>query len=801
MSIKNNRIMKVQALRHCGGVAAGLFILMAQSPSVIAENTAISELTSTSNLGVWVDDKAITDVKFSSLSGDKVQIELALNGAVDTPKVFQTNNPARISLDFADIHSNLDKKMYKVNQGAVKAVHVVEAAGRTRVVINLSETASYDLDVADNKVKVVLEPLASVGSEYNLKSPKLKKKAKPGLKKKNDSKGSKNVVKPLSLKNKAKLRKSNLFPEQAIKNIDFRRGPKGAGRLLIKLSSTNTVVDMKEQGGKVILNFLNTKLPGRLAKNYDVSDFATPVQSIDAQAKGNGVSLTVSLGGGHYDYSSYQSDGMLAVDFIPLSMAEKKAMLKSKFPYSGKKLTFNFQDIEVRSVLQILADFTGLNIVAADTVGGNVSLRLNDVPWDQALDLILKSKGLAKREMGNVVLVAPSKEITKIEKEELEAKKVIQQLEPLRTEYLQINYAKAEDILQLLTGSNVVKSVTQLNESSSGSGSKSGLSGDFGGFSGNNSSSRGSRSTESSEMQGMLSARGSATVDGRTNTIIVKETAKQLEDIAEMIKILDVPVRQVRIEARIVTADTSFAQEIGVRFGIAKAAQVGSGKVFAMGAGQNTYGELVPDSDGSFVSVPDGAGYLVDLGANAISGHPVGALGMTLARAADYVLNLELSALENNNRGEILANPRVMTSDREIAYIKQGIQIPYTTVSQDGTQTELIDAVLELNVTPQITPDGDVIMDLLIKKDSPDVATGGIDKREIDTMVRVRDGETIVLGGVYEGNSGNDVYKVPFLADLPGVGFLFQKKVESERKKELLIFITPKIVKNTLSTR
>ncbi len=799
MSMKNNRAMKVQAFRHCGGVAAGLFILMAQAPSVIAENTAISELTSISNLNVWVEDKAITDVNFSSLSGDKVQIELALNGAVDTPKVFQTNNPARISLDFADIHSNLDKKMYKVNQGAVKAVHVVEAAGRTRVVINLAETASYDLDVVDNKVKVILEPLASVGSEHKLKSPKIKKKAKPDLlMKKNDSNGSKKVAKPLGLKNKAKLRKSNLFPEQAIKNIDFRRGPKGAGRLLINLSSTNTIVDMKEQGGKVILNFLNTKLPERLAKSYDVSDFATPVKTIDAQTKGNGVSLTVSLGGGHYDYSSYQSDGMLAVDFIPLSMAEKKAMLKSKFPYSGKKLTFNFQDIEVRSVLQILADFTGLNIVAADTVGGNVSLRLNDVPWDQALDLILKSKGLAKREMGNVVLVAPSTEITKIEKEELEAKKVIEQLEPLRTEYLQINYAKAEDILQLLTGSNVVKSVTQMNQSSSGSGQNSGLSG---GFSGNNSSSRGSRSTESSEMQGMLSARGSATVDGRTNTIIVKETAKQLEDIAEMIKILDVPVRQVMIEARIVTADTSFAQEIGVRFGIAKAAQVGSGKVFAMGAGQNTFGELVPDSDGSFVSVPDGAGYLVDLGANAIAGHPVGALGMTLARAADYVLNLELSALENNNRGEILANPRVMTSDREVAYIKQGIQIPYTTVSQDGTQTELIDAVLELNVTPQITPDGDVIMDLLIKKDSPDVATGGIDKREIDTMVRVRDGETIVLGGVYEGNSGNEVYKIPFLADLPGVGFLFQKKIESERKKELLIFITPKIVKNTLSTR
>jgi len=293
--------------------------------------------------------------------------------------------------------------------------------------------------------------------------------------------------------------------------------------------------------------------------------------------------------------------------------------------------------------------------------------------------------------------------------------------------------------------------------------------------------------------------RGTSTVDARTNTLIVKDTFKQLEEVRKLIKILDVPVRQVLIESRIVIAVKDFAQELGVRFGVAKAANVGSSKTFAIGAGQQqTFGNVVPDANGSTVTVPDGPGYLVDLGANAIKSNPVGALGMTLARAADYVLNLELSALENENRGEILANPRVMTSNRETGYIKQGVQVPFLTVSQNGTQTQLIDAVLELNVTPQITPDGDVIMDLLITKNAANTA-GGIDKREIETTVRVRDGETIVLGGVYEGDTRKEGYKIPFFGDLPGLSWLFRKNIQSNSKQELLIFVTPKIVKSTLS--
>ena len=789
MEIVKNKTMNLQNIYMSGGVVLGVALSMLPLPSALADNVSVSSGTSSVSSRINASERVITGVSFSSLPGNKIQIELGFDGVLDgKPNVFKTDNPARIALDFSRAHSGLGKKMFAVNQGAVKAVYVAEALGRTRIIINLIKSVPHEVKVMGNKVYVIIKPA-------NIDSSSLKQEnilAKPSLgKSKIKRDATKVVTKPAKRNKKERNNLSRLLPEQTITHIDFRRGQKGQGRILVNLSTPNTVVDVKEHAGKVVLNFLNTKLSSGLAKRYDVSDFATPVQKIDAQQRGREVSLTVTPNNGNYEYSSYQSDGMLIIDFTPMTEAEKEVLLKSKFPYSGKKLTFNFQDIEVRSVLQILADFTGLNIVAADSVDGNVSLRLNDVPWDQALDLILKSKGLSKRQAGNVVLVAPTEEIIKIEVEELKAKRIVEQLEPLRTEYIQINYAKAEDIQALLIGENVIKAGS--NEGGSdrrGSRSRGGASGD-----------EDLRDLGQGETEGLLSPRGSATVDGRTNTIIVKDTTKQLEIIAEMIKALDVPVRQVMIEARIVTADSSFAREIGVKFGIAKAAQIGSKQSFAIGAGNNrTFSELVPDQNGSNLTVPDGPGYLVDLGANAIQGHPAGALAMTLARAADYVLNLELSALENDNRGEVLANPRVMTSDREKAYIKQGTQVPYTTISDRGTRVQFKDAVLELNVTPQITPDGDVIMELIVKKDEPAV-NGGIDKKEVSTTVRVRDGETIVLGGVYEGNTSAEDYKVPFLADLPGIGVLFKKRVDSERKKELLIFITPKVVKNTLSAR
>ncbi len=767
--MQKNKTMNLQKLPGYVWFATGILLLLIQTSLVSA------------------DEPAITDLNFASLAGGKLQIQIGMNGSAITPKVFQTVNPARIALDFFGVKSALSQKRYAINQGAASTAFVVSVSGRTRVVINLTEAVPFETKVEGNKVYVILKPASAISSKSAPSSVTRVKKVDRLV--------------------------SNLLPEQSINNIDFRRGSKGQGRLLIELSEPNTVVDMKKKGRKIVLNFLNTRLPKALMKSFDVIDFATPVQKFDVQSRGAGVTITITPNDGNFDYSSYQSDGLLTVEFMPLTSAEKEALLKQKTTYIGDKLSLNFQNIEVRSVLQILADFTDLNIIAADSVGGTVTLRLNDVPWDQALDFILKSNGLAKRKTGNVIFIAPLAEIIKIEEEELAAKKVVEQLEPLITEYIQINYAKAEDIQVLLTGSNVVRS-------SSDSDSSRTQSNILGGRLGTNSTSSRNSATERSETQGVLSFRGSSSVDSRTNTIIVKDTARQLGEIRKMIRILDVPVRQVMIEARIVIADTNFAQEIGIKFGVAKAGNIGDeGTLFGIGSGATSglpvgrvtvdpitgIETVARDGGGTFAtSVTVGAGgsreLLVDLAASAINNHPVGALGLTLARGADYVLNLELSALENENRGETLANPRVMTSDRELAFIKQGVQIPFTTVSQDGTQTELIDAVLELNVTPQITPDGDVIMELLIKRDAPNLA-GGIDKREIGTIVRVKDGETIVLGGVYEGDNAKETFKIPFFGDLPGIGFLFRKNTQGERKQELLIFVTPKIIKDTLSVR
>jgi type IV pilus assembly protein PilQ len=721
MNMKNNRINKFQEQPgYYGRIIAGLFLVLMQVSSV------------------WASNSAITKLNFSSLSGDKVQIQLGMNGPAIAPKVFQTDNPSRIALDFSGVQSDLGQKIFTINQGAVNNVYVVEVSGRTRVIINLSETVPYTTKVEGDNVYVVLKPADSMDS----------------IKASGDEKVVDRKV-------------TNLLPEQTIKNIDFRRGTNGEGRLLLALSTENTVVDIKERGGKVILNFLNTKLPVGLAKSYDVSDFATPIQKIDANSRGAGTSITITPVSGNYDYTTYQSEGLLTVDFIPITKAEKEALLKQKFQYAGNKLSLNFQDIEVRSVLQILADFTELNIIAADSVGGNVTLRLNDVPWDQALDLILKSKGLAKRKTGNVILVAPTAEIIKIEEEELAAQRVVELLEPLRTEYIQINYATAEDLKVILLSEG--EDSTRVGEAND----------DLTGL--------------DSDSFRLISPRGTVIVDERTNTLIVKDTAKQLKEIHKLIEILDVSVRQVLIESRIVVASTTFAQEMGIKFGVADTADLGSDKEYGF--------------TGTGVEPSENSNILTDLG-QALAASSGGSLAMTLARGADYVLNLEITSLQDDGETELLSNPRVMTTDRVRATIKQGVQIPYQTQSQDGPVTELVDAVLELDVLPQITPSGSVIMDLNIKKDSPGqvLATGGeltvpIDTRQVNTTVQVEDGETVVLGGIYEGEYQQIISTVPWFADLPAIGWMFKQTLTTNLKRELLIFVTPKIVKNTLSAR
>jgi type IV pilus assembly protein PilQ len=726
----------------------------------------------------------IKKLDFASLSGDELQIQLEVIGAFVEPKVFHTDNPARIALDFPATQSGLDKKVFPVNLGVVSNVYVVEAGGRVRVVVNLVESVPFETRMQGNKVIVSIKnakSVAAVGQTNVFEQPNYL-----------GNQDSRDNVSSIS----------GLIPKQSIKHLDFRRGPKGEGRLLISLTSPDTVVNTAEKGGKVVLTFVNTELPSRLAKRMDVTDFATPVQMIDFRSIGSKTRVDVTMATSNYEYSSFQSEGLLTVEFRPLTAAEKAEKERDEFPYTGERLSLNFQSIPVRSVLQILADFTDLNIIASDSVGGSVTLRLDDVPWDQVLDLVLKSKGLSKRETGNVILVAPTSEINKIEKEQLAAEKIVEQLEPLRTEYIQVNYAKAENFRNLLQGATSIGSVNGCSVTSSGSGgsggggiSPVGRSNNRGGSSG------GGRSGRANDRFSLLSKRGTAIVDSRTNTLIVRDTAKKLEEMRKLFQLLDVPVRQVLIEARIVSASTDFAKEIGVRFGVAKRANIGSNKTFALGGrGTEGNGNVEVDDDGNIGTLND---TIVDLPA-AIGAGSGGALGLTLIRAADYVLNLELSALQDEGRGELISNPRVMTSDRCEATIKQGTQIPFVSGSDLNRTITLVDAVLELKVTPQITPNGSIIMDLSIKKDSPGALLNGatpIDVQEVQTSVHVENGQTLVVGGIYERVELDTLNKVPFFADLPGVGFLFKKTLKNDNKTELLIFVTPKVVNDKSSIR
>lgn len=749
----------------------GLFLFMFQIASAGAGNISIQ------------------GIDIATLPGDKLQVQLEMSGTAIEPKVFHTDNPARIALDFPGVKNALDKKEYPINQGAARNVYVAEGADRVRVVLNLVESVPFDTKVIGNKVQLTLTNAKAVIPDRSV---------------------------PIAQKPTTSVI-SSLMPEQAIRGLDFKRGDRGEGRILVSLANPNTIVNSKEEGGKVVISFLNTQLPGNLEKKLDVSDFATPVRSIDAVSTNKDSAITVSLQNSLYDYSLFQSEGLLTVEFRPITAEEKEAVDKKRAKYTGDRLSLNFQEIDVRSVIAVLAEFTGQNVVAGDDVTGTVTLKLDDVPWDEALDFIMMTKDLEKYETGNVTLIAPQGKIKKYKEEQQKTEAVVDQLEPLVTEYLKINYAKAEDFRNLLYGEDAsaigsCAYVTQRDFSTSNSSRSNQNQGQNQNqdqfqnpYQQGQNSSQGFGDMENNLVSKngliLLSARGSAVVDSRTNTLIVRETAKRLEEVKKLIHKLDIPVRQVMIESRIVIASNTFAKELGVRFGVAKQAEVGSGTVFGVGGrGTRGNGNAQVDENGNIGVLNDA---LVDL---ATSSNPYGALGMTLARGADYVLNLELSALQDQGRGELVSNPRVMTSDRCLATIQQGAKIPYVTQNGlSGTNTTFVDAVLQLGVLPQITPNGSVIMGLYITKNTlgEQVTEFGdrlIDKREIKTSVQVNDGETVVLGGVFEEELNNDTNKVPFFADLPGIGFLFKRTFNQDDKRELLIFVTPKIIKDALSS-
>lgn len=666
----------------------------------------------------------LDDVSYTSLPGDRVVVKLRLSAPLkQDPLSFTIDNPARLALDFPGIKLNLPKKTTEIGVGAAQSVTAVEAPDRTRVVVNMARMVPYQIGVEGNDVVISLQGAA----------PALADKAAVQA---------------------AQATMPGSAQGASIQDIDFRRGEKGEGRVIVRLSDPNVGVNIEEVGGKIVVDFINTRLPKNLDRKLDVLDFATPVKEIDAKSKGNGARMVITPAGS-FEHLAYQSDNLLTVELKPLTPEEAEQRKKDKLGFTGERLSLNFQNIEVRAVLQLIADFTSLNLVASDTVTGNVTLRLKNVPWDQALDIILKSKGLAMRQAGNVIMVAPTEEIAAREKLELESQKQISELAPLKTEFIQVNYAKAKDIAALLK--------SQANK--------------------------------------LLSERGNVTLDDRTNTLLVQDTAEKLAEIRRVTERLDVPVRQVLIESRIVIADTTFAKELGVRFGYSKhtsqKAQAAGDLFAAIGGGRD--GKVDYNAPTAFVSQEGNENYIVDLPVV----NPAGALQLAVGRIGSYLLQLELSALQTEGRGEVISSPRVITANQKKAVIEQGTEIPYQEATSSGaTSVSFKKAVLSLEVTPQITPDDRIIMDIKVNKDSVGQVFNNvpsIDTREVETQVLVDNGETVILGGIYEATTREDLRKVPFFGELPYLGWLFKTKQNQNDQVELLIFVTPKLLKENVA--
>ncbi|WP_439889421.1 type IV pilus secretin PilQ [Pseudomonas sp. MBLB4123] len=655
----------------------------------------------------------------AALPGDRVELKLSFDEPVLAPRGYTIEQPARIALDLPGVSNKLGAKNRDLGVGNARSVTVVEAKDRTRLIINLNSLAPYSTRVEGSSLYVLVgEGGHGVGSPVQPVAA-----AAPAI--------SKSAAKPYVPQGKA------------ISNIDFQRGEQGEGNVVITLSDATVSPDIQEQGGKIRLDFAKTQLPDSLRVRLDVKDFATPVQFVSATGSSEKASVVIEPVG-LYDYLAYQTDNKLTLSIKPLTQDEVEQRKSERFAYSGEKLSLNFQDIDVRSVLQLIADFTDLNLVASDTVQGNITLRLQNVPWDQALDLVLKTKGLDKRQVGNVLLVAPADEIAARERQELEAQKQIAELAPLRRELIQVNYAKAADMAKLF------QSVT------SG--------------------------------EGAADERGSITVDDRTNSIIAYQTQDRLDELRRIVSQLDIPVRQVMIEARIVEANVDYDKALGVNW---QGARVGDNN-FVIGGGGG--GNRTVNNGNPATAL----GNFVDLGVGASTTSSIG-IGFVTDNA---ILDLELSAMEKTGNGEIVSQPKVVTSDKETAKILKGSEVPYQEASSSGaTSVSFKEAALSLEVTPQITPDNRIIMEVKVTKDEPDFANAilgvpPIKKNEVNAKVLVADGETIVIGGVFSNTQTTAVDKVPFLGDVPFLGRMFRRDVVQDKKSELLVFLTPRIMNN-----
>ncbi|WP_409520401.1 type IV pilus secretin PilQ [Pseudomonas sp.] len=660
----------------------------------------------------------------ASLPGDRVELKLSFDQPVTAPKGYTIEQPARIALDLPGVNNKLGVRNKELGSGNARSVTVVEAGDRTRLIVNLTALAPYSTRVQGNDLFVVIGgDQAARTTSASVPAPSLPRS------------GAAQAPAPATNPAGRVFSSVPRLAGKAIRNIDFKRGDDGEGNVIIDLSETGISPDIQEQGGKIRLNFGKTQLPDALRVRLDVKDFATPVQFVNASSQAGDTVITIEPTG-VYDYLAYQTDNKLTISVKPLTAKEKEQRAAERFTYTGEKLSLNFQDIDVRSVLQLIADFTGLNLVASDTVQGNITLRLQNVPWDQALDLVLKTKGLDKRQIGNVLLIAPADEIAARERQELESQKQIQELAPLRRELIQVNYAKAADMAKLF------QSVTKADAGQS--------------------------------------ERGSITVDDRTNSIIAYQTQDRLDELRRIVSQLDIPVRQVMIEARIVEANVNYNKQLGVNW---SGSRSGNGNFTISGGAASTTGTSSP---------------FVDLGVgSATSGIGIGFL------TGSTTLDLQLSAMEATGNGEIVSQPKVVTSDKETAKILRGTEIPYQEASSSGaTSTSFKEAALSLEVTPQITPDNRIIMEVKVNKDAPDYqnrldnGAPPISKNEVNAKVLVADGETIVIGGVFSNTQSKSTSKVPLLGDVPYVGRLFRRDLVTDEKVELLVFLTPRIMNN-----
>jgi type IV pilus assembly protein PilQ len=725
-------------------------------------------------------DNRVTDIDFTSLSSDQFEISLQFSQRPPQPKSYEIAEPARLVLDFADMQSQLAKKKYPLSFENARDAVVVSDGSRTRLIVNLNESAPFITRIEGDRlmVKVGVDQSANATSAMPIASTY--------------AQGSDD-------------RRAD-FTElsAALTGVDFRRDAQGAGLIKLDLSDPAVNIDINKTGSKIRLEFYQTELPDHLDRRLDVVDFATPVTAIDTMQQGSTTVVTIEAEG-QYDYLAYQADKQYIVSVKPLTAAEVELHNK-KFDFTGDRLSLNFQDIEVRSVLQLIADFTSLNLVASDTVTGSITLRLDKVPWDQALEIVLKAKGLDKRQEGNVLMVAPAAEIAEQERLQVEANKQLQELAPLETAFVRIKYADAAEIFELFTADD----------------SQSGQSGG---------------ATEGNATTSILSERGSAIVDQRTNTIILTDTEEKINEFKRLISEIDVPIKQVLIEARIVIANTDFKKELGVTWGLAGLDKLSGGQ-FSSASGDRSLGfsgrrsGLTPGAgvvetftyQADEVEVDDGPDGLpftaddittvtqnydfglgdslaVDLGVS----NPTGSFSLGYL-TDNFLIDLELSALESDGYGEIVSQPKVLTGDKQQAVIKSGTEIAYQKATSSGaTSIEFKEAVLQLEVTPQITPDNRIIMDLLVSQDSVGAFTPtcepSIDITQIETQALVGDGQTLVLGGIFQTEEVKGTEKVPMLGDIPFLGKLFRNDLRNIEKREILIFITPKIIDDNLLDR